>query len=279
MKQEDDDDEDSVQKCEPAVPKYLSDSTRVWGINQSSPLKQEHSQEDVSTPLEVLPGFVAFSPDAPVKDEPMSAVLPPDGDWGHVSIKPERPTAHRVAVLDPEDDQRQLHSMGTGTREDPVRIDTGVHDVEVLGPESLISREWDVAWGSLSDVRTNNSMDVDVNVPLPRSCTPLSDVDVFARRSDTSLRASPAATIVTASTSISSPPCNDPVAMDSDHGPPILMHPLRSCDPPIVATVIEGMLSRSHPRCRTDIPIQAFPCTTHSLRLAYLSSAGSTPLL
>lgn len=225
-------------------------STRAWDLARSSPLKQEHSQQDVSTPLEVLPGFVAFSPESesvdhvPIKDEPTSAVLPPDRAgyvWAHVNIKPE--PLKDQAVLDPDDEHPQLESVGSGTREDPVRIDTVVHDVEVLGPESVISREWDMAWSSgvNVDIRTDNSMDVDAPITLPRPCTPLSGPEVFARRNDADLRASPAATVLTASTSISSPPSNDPVAIDSDHESPILMHPLRSCDPPVVATVIEGI--------------------------------------
>ncbi|KAF8507253.1 hypothetical protein JB92DRAFT_3122023 [Gautieria morchelliformis] len=187
------------------------------------PLKHEHHPDVLSTPLEVLPGYLSCSPQSDyvsVKDEPISAVLPPDSPhyvWHHLTVKPEPVW---------EDEHPHLHSDGTGTREDPVHIDTAMHDVEVLGPESVISREWDAAWSSATD----SDMDVDTCVP-PRPCTP----DVFPHRA----RASPAETLITASTSISSPPSNNPVSLA--HEAPTLSHPLRSCDPPVVATVVEGI--------------------------------------
>jgi hypothetical protein len=100
--------------------------TIPWGL---PPLKQEHPHEGLSTPLEVLPGYLSYSPQSdhvPVKDEPMSAVLPPDAvpyAWHHDTVKPEPVW---------EDEQPHLQSDAAGTKEDPVHIE--VHDVEVLGP-------------------------------------------------------------------------------------------------------------------------------------------------
>ena len=226
LKKEEQEEDDPIhRKLEPVIPKYVPGSvhvaTRAWSLARLAPIKQEHSDDDVSTPLEVLPGFVYFAPEsdhAPVKDEPTSAVLPPDD---HFATKPE---PEHEAVFDPPDERRR-HG---GTRDAPVHI---VDDVEVLGPESVISREWDAAW-------TSDAMDVDAAVA--RSCTPLLDPDVFERRDEADTCASPSETLATAPTSISSPPSEGPVAMDSDHDTPMLLHSLRPCDPPIVATVLEG---------------------------------------
>lgn len=251
LKKEEEEEDSAIQKVESVVPRFVPGSVHVlakaWDVPRLPPLKQEQSDENVSTPLEVLPGFVSFTPEsdpvthnAPVKDEPMSAVLPPDRSdyqWDNVAVKPEPMNGLEETVLGPEYGLRRHDA--DGTRENRVFIDTVVDDIEVLGPESVISREWDAAWSSgVVDDAADNAMDVDTD--LVRPCTPLSGPAVFARREDEDLRASPSETLATAPTSISSPPCERTVAMDSDHEAPVLLHPLHSCDPPVVATVIEG---------------------------------------
>jgi len=101
--------------------------------------KQEDS-ESVSTPLETLPGFLEPSI---IKDEPTSAILPPDA-WNDVHIKLE-----------------ELSPFGTAAS--PVVVD----DVEVLGPETVRIREWDAAWGSSQD-----EMDMDILDIVPPSPPP-----------------------------------------------------------------------------------------------------------
>ena len=284
-----------LMKSEPVTPRYIHGAAHFtmkdWESEVLATLRQAHTTDDVSAPLELLPGFISFSPEPepvdlpvrlPVKDEPTSAVLPPAEprvlQRSGMCLKPEHASDDEQTVLDPDEAPFQLACGGKGTREDPVRIDTVVGDVEILGPESVRSREWDAAWCCVAvDVAEHDDAVEGMDDVSEAGCsrTP-SERSVFMRR-EVDLRASPAETLATVPTSISSPPLELQMPMDGERDLPILMHPFRPCDPPVVAMVIDGM--SLPPDLGLFLIISHFkvsPCTIRSLLPVCLSCAAST---
>lgn len=136
-------DDSEMPKFEPISPKFVPGSVHLTRKTPDLELTFDPKQvssspfDSTSTPLETLPGFV----------------LDPESIASHVTIKEEEPTItlplsadlYFSSVESKIDCFQKDPPTGSGSIDDPIQVDIA-YDVEVLGPETVRSREWDMAW-------------------------------------------------------------------------------------------------------------------------------------